>query len=100
MEDRGAEKRPGDANLDGKVDATDLNALALNWRSGGATWSQGDLTGDRIVDASDLNALALNWQSGVASAAAAPAAVPEPSSITLLWLGALAIVRHAVCRIG
>ena len=94
------EKRPGDANLDGKVDATDLNALALNWRSEGAAWSQGDLTGDRNVDASDLNALALNWQSGVASAAAAPAAVPEPSSITLLLLGACSLVRRVGRKLG
>ena len=42
----------------------------------------------------DLNALVLNWQSGVVAAGAAPAAVPEPSSITLLLLGACAFVRR------
>ena len=84
---------PGDANLDGQVNATDLNALALNWRSTFAAWSHGDFNGDSKVDALDLNTLALNWQHGVA-AATAPA-VPEPSSITLLLLGLCALVRRA-----
>ena len=37
----------------------------------------------------------LNWQSGIA-AAASPAAVPEPSSITLLLLGLCALARRYV----
>ena len=86
----------GDANLDGKVSATDLNALALNWRATDATsWSQGDFTGDGIVNATDLNALALNWQSGVAATAASPAAVPEPSSLAMLLFGLCALFRHS-----
>ena len=86
----------GDANLDGQVTATDLNALALNWRATDVTsWSQGDFTGDGIVDAKDLNAMALNWQSGVAAGAATPTAVPEPSSATLLLLGLCTLIRRA-----
>lgn len=63
---------PGDANLDGTVDALDLNALALSWR-GEAGWHGGDFTADGLVDAADLNLLAVNWR----HAAASP--VPEPS---------------------
>ena len=93
----GLETFVGDANLDARVNATDLNALALNWQATDVTsWAQGDFTGDGIVDASDLNALALNWQSGTEAAAPAPAAVPEPSSITLLLLGLCTLVRRAV----
>ncbi len=54
---------PGDTNLDGVVNAIDLNSLALSWRNGGATWSGGDFTGEGTVDALDLNGLALNWRS-------------------------------------
>ena len=87
----------GDANLDGQVTATDLNALALNWRATGVTsWSQGDFTGDGIVDASDLNAMALNWQSGIPVATASPAAVPEPSSLAMLLFGLCALARRTV----
>ena len=52
----------GDANGDGRVDASDLNLLALNWRQRDKVWKDGDFTGDGWVDAADLNVLALNWQ--------------------------------------
>lgn len=64
----------GDADLNGRVDAADLNALALNWRQEG-NWIDGDFTGDGWVDAADLNELALNWRQPVSMAAA----VPEPA---------------------
>ena len=46
----------GDSNLDGLVDAHDLNALALNWQTATHEWSGGNFTG-ASVDAADLNAL-------------------------------------------
>lgn len=64
----------GDANMDGAVDARDLNQLGIHWQQDVAGWEQGDFTGDGFVDAQDLNELAVNWQSGVIS----PTAVPEP----------------------
>ena len=54
--------RPGDANLDFRVDAGDLNALALNWQSVTNEWSDADFNHDGLVNAADLNLLALNWQ--------------------------------------
>ena len=42
---------PGDANLDGRVDVTDLAILAANYRkqvTGG--WSMADFNGDGVVD--------------------------------------------------
>ncbi len=66
---------PGDANLDGVVDATDLNVIGLNWQSATCnTWATGDFTGDGAVDAADLNVIGLNWQQSVAIAAHAPRA--------------------------
>ena len=53
----------GDINLDGKVDARDLNLLALNWHSTASYgWENGDFDGNGAADAADLNAMALNWQ--------------------------------------
>jgi hypothetical protein len=78
----------GDADLDGDVDATDLNAVGINWRSTNVTsWSNGDFNGSRVVDATDLNLLGLNWRAGVA--APANSAVPEPSADWLLVIGVL-----------
>jgi hypothetical protein len=72
---------PGDADLDGDVDATDLNSLGISWLTTDAmSWAQGDFNGDRIVNAGDLNTLGINWQAGVA---AASEAVPEPTSLGL-----------------
>ena len=52
---------PGDANLDGKVDAGDLNALAVHWQQPNAGWCGGDINLDGNVAADDLNQLAMRW---------------------------------------
>lgn len=80
----------GDTDLDGQVNAADLNSLAINWQVDDATsWTQGDFDGDGSVNASDLNDLALDWQSGVAQVATI---VPEPSTTVLLLLGGAVIL--------
>ncbi len=80
---------PGDADLDGMNVAADLNALGTNWQSEGdsLSWRLGDFNGDRRVDAGDLNLLGIWWQKtgdDFAQAAASTAAVPEPTSMSLL----------------
>jgi hypothetical protein len=93
----GVELVPGDANLDGMVVAGDLNALGTNWlRTDATSVAQGDFNGDGLVDAGDLNQLGLNWQHGV-PAAAAGAAVPEPSGCLPL-LAALGICLAVLRR--
>ncbi len=77
---------PGDSNLDGAVDAGDLNNLALNWRQNVASWSGGDFTANGVVDSADLNELALNWRQSIAMASPASAAVAEPAGFFLLLL--------------
>ena len=82
----------GDANLDGSVDATDLNALALSWRQDTALWSAGDFTADGKVDAADLNGLALNWRQSIPTASNEP--VPEPAALFLAVIGLGLICRR------
>ena len=58
----------GDTDLNGVVDAADLNQIGLNWqRHECQGWSKGDFTGDWRVTAADLNILGLNWQQGLAA---------------------------------
>jgi hypothetical protein len=70
----------GDANLDNRVDAADLNELALSWQQpppGGPDTPDtvgADFNGDGFVNAADLNLLALNWQFGVTGPGAASGA--------------------------
>ena len=67
---------PGDINLDGRVDAADLNQIGIHWQQSGFDigWSAGDVTCDGTVDASDLNRLGLNWQFGAQAVARSPRA--------------------------
>ncbi len=52
----------GDANLDGVVNAQDLNQLALNWQSDGIVgWGDGDFNGDGLVNVADLNLIGVKW---------------------------------------
>ncbi len=91
----------GDANLDGKVDISDLGSLAAAWQTS-AIWSQGDFDYSGLVDISDLGKLATNWQLGVgaplgpnfdqalATLGLSDIAVPEPSLEALL-IGSLGL---------
>ena len=85
---------PGDTNFDFKVDAADLNILALNWQQTITGWEEADFDGNGVVNAGDLNLLAINWQSGVNNSlisfedawamALANIVIPEPSSLIVL----------------
>jgi len=50
-----------DFNLDGIVDAADLNILGLNFGQSGKTFREGDADFDGTVDSSDLTILAGHW---------------------------------------
>jgi hypothetical protein len=83
----------GDANGDGTVDVSDLEALATHWQTSNNFWAGGDFNYDGVVDASDLSLLALNWQAGAGSLADEIAAlglpdiqVPEPGGILILLI--------------
>ncbi len=82
--------KPGDANFDGVVDATDAAALATNWQTQeNATWAMGDFNGDGKVDDIDATLLATNWSTPPS------ASVPEPSSAVMLFSGLLLIALSA-----
>jgi hypothetical protein len=81
----------GDADLNGVVNASDLNEIALNWQITDATsWCEGDFNHDGNVNAPDLNDLALNWLSDIRPAAAA-STVPEPASLGLCLMAGFAV---------
>lgn len=79
------QSQPGDANLDGSVNQSDLDIWSANRFTENASWETGDFNGDQVTDGSDFNIL-LNARS------AAPAAVPEPATATMLLLMAAAML--------
>ena len=79
---------PSDANGDWQVDGEDATILADNWQqtiAGGA--SVGDFDGDGDVGDADATIMAANWGVGVAAQS-----VPEPATLSLLGIGAMALL--------
>ncbi|MBX7073827.1 MAG: PEP-CTERM sorting domain-containing protein [Pirellulales bacterium] len=79
----------GDANGDGAIDGADYTIWADHFQDTGKGFARGDFTGDTIVDGADYTIWADNFSSGEALA------IPEPASILLAALGALALVALA-----
>ena len=83
---------PGDTNNDFVVDAADYIAVKTNFgMPSGATRLQGDLDGDFDVDWDDLQDL-MNAMATRSVGGAPPA--PEPATLGLLAIGALALLRR------
>ena len=81
----------GDANGDGRVDINDLSiVLASFGKTAGMSWLTGDFTGDGKVDVNDLTIVLTNF--GRPASSAGLSAVPEPSSLLLLGIGAVALL--------
>ena len=89
----------GDANLDGRVNATDLLVLRRHFGRSGVDWTGGDFDGNGRANARDLILLRQNYGTALPTATAAAlgssapgsfAAVPDPSgAFVLLATGVL-----------
>jgi probable HAF family extracellular repeat protein len=86
---------PGDANLDGKVDINDLTVVLAHYGETGTTWTQGEFTGDGTVDINDLTIVLAHYGNSSSSSAPAAAAVPEPSTISLVLAVAASLLALA-----
>ena len=92
----------GDINLDGAVNSLDLGIMLHNYSQPVSGFGNGDLNGDGSVNSLDLGILLHNYSitygtvtpnAGIASQVGG-SAVPEPTSLSLLGLGSLALMRR------
>ncbi len=88
----------GDATLDGRVGLRDAAILLSNFgREGTFFWGDGDFNNDGVVDALDMGLLLENWNDSSPPPSALGAAyevmmIPEPASVSLLTLSAVALL--------
>ena len=80
----------GDANLDGTVNGGDLNIVLSHYNQTGMDWYHGDFNGDGTVNGGDLNIVLANYNQTVDVSVGV--AVPEPSTLAMLALGAIAML--------
>ena len=87
---------PGDANRDGQVDINDLTIVLTNFGRTGRAWSQGAMDGDPTgtVDVNDLTIVLANFGTTY-GASSGVNAVPEPSCVVLLGIGAISLLGFA-----
>ena len=89
----------GDANVDGSVNGTDLNAVLSYYNQSGQAWANGDFNFDGSVNGTDLNTVLSNYNQSVSYASTA--AVPEPSTLLLMVLGLVGLLawrkRFGIC---
>ena len=88
----------GDVNLDGRVDINDLTVVLGNYGQAGKTWTQGSIDGDPsgTVDINDLSIVLADYGNTVAaSGGIGVSAVPEPSTLASLGVGAVGLLAYA-----
>jgi hypothetical protein len=91
----------GDADLNGIVNVDDYNTLRGFYGQTNATWEMGDFNYDGVVNADDYNTLRgfYNQSSPLApDLTGAAGAVPEPATMVLLALGAVALLKRRTNR--
>jgi hypothetical protein len=79
--------KKGDANLDNSVDPVDYNAWLSNVGNPTTPWYSGDFNDDGSIDPVDYNV----WLSNVGTGSGGGSAIPEPASVALVGLAALAL---------
>ena len=89
------------------MDINDLTIVLANYGEstclggpGRVGWSEGDLAGSGKVDINDLTIVLSSYGATDSSPGSAIAAVPEPSAVTLVVLGAIGLAGILAHRRG
>ncbi|MCO6044807.1 PEP-CTERM sorting domain-containing protein [Aeoliella sp. ICT_H6.2] len=88
----------GDYNGDGQVDLADYTVWRNNLGGDGSTLQNRDESLSGPVGAADYTFWKDNFGAGALAAASSPVAVPEPSTMVLLSIGLLTLLRKRATR--
>jgi len=86
-QDGGIGTRRGDINLDGVINATDLQIMAGNFGLSGLGYADGNLNCDAVIDGTDLLLLQSNFGFSATGA-------PEPATLAMILAGSVALLRR------
>jgi MYXO-CTERM domain-containing protein len=84
----------GDFNLDGYVDGTDLAILKAGFGLSGLGYAAGNANADDFVNGTDLAIFKATFGFSGTPGGGNPPAVPGPATLSLLGLGAAALLRR------
>jgi hypothetical protein len=80
----------GDVNYDGVVNGLDIGLVASQWLQKGKVLA--DANGDGVVNGLDFSVISSNWLA--TSAGGSGATAPEPATIVLALVGAIALLTY------
>lgn len=89
----GAALLDGDTDFNGTVNIGDFSVLGARFNTAATRWSEADFNFDGSTTIGDFSLLAANFNL-VAPGDGMRAAVPEPTAVSLLALGAVALMRR------
>jgi hypothetical protein len=89
----------GDANLDGKVDLTDLSTVLNHFGQATSDWTSGNFDGATTIDLTDLSSVLNNFGKTLATGASQATgslamAAPEPGSLAALASAGVVLLRR------
>ena len=85
----------GDADLNGKVDLSDLSTVLNNFGSTTPAWTSGNFDNATTIDLTDLSDVLNNFGATNPNANVSPLTpTPEPTTLALLALPAIALLRR------
>jgi len=83
----------GDLDGSGLVDILDLNIVLSQWNTNGLGDPRADTDGNNIIDILDLNVVLADWN--MSAPPSTGNAIPEPGTLAMLGLGAMAALKRA-----
>ncbi|MGN6367707.1 MAG: hypothetical protein ACTHN5_05555 [Phycisphaerae bacterium] len=94
--------KPGDANLDARIDLTDLSILLNHFGQASTAWTDGNFDHAPTIDLTDLSFVLNNFGTTLPTPSTLPPSIPspEPACLPLLSLSIFALIPRRRARLS